>query len=99
MARRNTFAEMKSEQSRLTESWRSEGRLSEAWVVADPEIVEIFSAGVRFGIAMGRRGHEDWAYSPGRVAQSVTRSGRKNRRPRSQFGKRHRQKYSDRKPD
>src|ERR1700733_10704732 len=64
MAGRNTFAEMKSEQSRLTESWRSEGRLSEAWVVADPEIVEIFSAGVAFGVAMGRRGHSDPAYSP-----------------------------------
>jgi hypothetical protein len=64
MARRNTFAEMKSEQARMTESWRAEGRLSEAWVVADPEIVEIFSAGVAFGVAMGRRGHSDPAYSP-----------------------------------
>ena len=61
MAKRTSFAEMKAEQARLTGSWRAEGRLSEAWVVADPEIVEIFSAGVSFGIEVGRR--EDAAYS------------------------------------
>jgi hypothetical protein len=55
---------MKAEQAKLTESWKSEGRLSEAWVVADPEIVEIFSAGVAFGVEMGRRGPADSAYSP-----------------------------------
>jgi hypothetical protein len=56
MAQRSSFAEMKAEQARMTESWKAEGRLSEAWVVADPEIVEIFSAGVSFGVEMGRRG-------------------------------------------
>ena len=61
MARRTSFAEMKAEQARMTESWKAEGRLSEAWVVADPEIVEIFSAGVSFGLEMGRR--EDATYS------------------------------------
>jgi hypothetical protein len=61
MARRTSFSEMKAEQARLTQSWKTEGRLSEAWVVADPEIVEIFSAGVSFGLEAGRRG--DAAYS------------------------------------
>lgn len=61
MAHRSSFAEMKAEQARLTQSWRAEGRLSEAWVVADPEIVEIFSAGVTFGLEIGRRG--DGSYS------------------------------------
>ena len=61
MAQRSSFAEMKAEQVRMTESWKAEGRLSEAWVVADPEIVEIFSAGVSFGLEMGRRG--DASYS------------------------------------
>jgi hypothetical protein len=61
MARRSSFAEMKAEQARMTESWKAEGRLSEAWVVADPEIVEIFSAGVSFGLEIGRRG--DGSYS------------------------------------
>lgn len=56
MPRRNSFAEMKAEQARMTESWKAEGRLSEAWVVADPEIVEIFSAGVSFGLEMRSRG-------------------------------------------
>jgi hypothetical protein len=56
MAQRSSFAEMKAEQARMTESWKAEGRQSEAWVVADPEIVEIFSAGVSFGLEMGRRG-------------------------------------------
>jgi hypothetical protein len=64
MADKRSFSEMKTEQTRMTESWKAEGRLSEAWVVADPEIVEIFSAGVAFGIEMGRRGRSDPAYSP-----------------------------------
>jgi hypothetical protein len=64
MAQRSTFAEMKAEQARITESWKAEGRLSEAWVVADPEIVEIFAAGVAFGMKMERRGGSDPAYSP-----------------------------------
>jgi hypothetical protein len=46
MTDRRSFSEIKTEQSRMTESWKAEGRLSEAWVIADPEIVEIFSAGV-----------------------------------------------------
>ena len=56
MAQRTSFAEMKAEQARMTQSWKAEGRLSEAWVVTDPEIVEIFSAGVSFGLEMGRSG-------------------------------------------
>ena len=64
MAQRNSFREMKAEQAKLTESWKAEGRLSEAWAIADPEIVEIFSAGVAFGIEVGRRGRNDPAYSP-----------------------------------
>jgi hypothetical protein len=55
MAQRTNFAAMKAEQAKITQSWKAEGRLSEAWVVADPEIVEIFSAGVAFGLEMGRR--------------------------------------------
>ena len=64
MAHRHSFVEMKAEQDRMTESWKAEGRLSEAWAVADPEIVEIFSAGVAFGVEMGQRGRKDPAYSP-----------------------------------
>lgn len=64
MGQRNSFAEMKAEQVKMTASWKEEGRLSEAWVIADPEIVEIFSAGVVFGMEVGRRGHSDPAYSP-----------------------------------
>ncbi len=64
MAHRSSFAEMKAEQARMTKNWKAEGRLSEAWVVADPEIVEIFSAGVAFGLEAGRRSHPDPAYSP-----------------------------------
>jgi hypothetical protein len=64
MAQRSTFAEMKAEQAKMAASWKAEGRLSEAWVVADPEIVEIFSAGVAFGMEVGRRSRSDPAYSP-----------------------------------
>ena len=64
MAQRNSFSEMKAEQAKMTESWKAEGRLSEAWAVADPEIVEIFSAGVAFGMDVARRGRSDPAYSP-----------------------------------
>ncbi len=64
MLRRSSFAEMKAGQAKMTENWKAEGRLSEAWVVADPEIVEIFSAGVTFGLEAGRRGRSDPAYSP-----------------------------------
>ncbi len=64
MVRRRRFVEMQAEQAKMTASWKSEGRLSEAWVVADPEIVEIFSAGVAFGMEVGRRGRSDPAYSP-----------------------------------
>jgi hypothetical protein len=55
---------MKAEQDKMTESWKAEGRLSEAWAVADPEIVELFSAGVSFGREVERRGRSDPAYSP-----------------------------------
>ena len=41
-----------------------EGRTSEAWAVADPEIVEIFTAGVAFGLKAGRRNRPDRAYTP-----------------------------------
>jgi hypothetical protein len=64
MAQRSSFAAMKAEQAKITESWKAEGRQSEAWVVADPEIVEIFSAGVAFGMDVGRRGRSEPAYSP-----------------------------------
>jgi hypothetical protein len=64
MADKHSFSEIKAEQARMIESWKAEGRLSEAWVIADPEIVEIFSAGVAFGIEMGRRTRSDPAYSP-----------------------------------
>jgi hypothetical protein len=64
MAQKNSFAEIKSEQARITESWKAEGRTSEAWTIADPEIVEIFSAGVAFGINAGRRNRHDPAYTP-----------------------------------
>jgi hypothetical protein len=64
MAHRNSFAQMKAEQAKMTASWKAEGRQSEAWVVADPEIVELFSAGVAFGLEMGRRSRTDPAYSP-----------------------------------
>ena len=76
MARRNSFAEMKAEQARMTESWKAEGRLSEAWVVADPEIVEIFSAGVSFGLEMGRRGDATYTQDEWRRAlrQAVERA-------------------------
>jgi len=63
MAHRNSFAEMKAEQAKMTASWKAEGRLSEAWVVADPEIIELFSAGVAFGMEVGRHGPGDPAYS------------------------------------
>src|SRR4029077_1803429 len=64
MAHRSSFAEMKAEQARMTASWKAEGRTSEAWAVVDPEIVEIFSAGVTFGIRAGRRNRHDPAYTP-----------------------------------
>ena len=68
MAQRSSFAEMKAEQARMTQSWKAEGRLSEAWVVADPEIVEIFSAGVSFGLGMGRRGEGRYSQDEWRKA-------------------------------
>jgi len=68
MAHRSSFAEMKAEQARLTQSWKAEGRLSEAWVVADPEIVEIFSAGVSFGLEMARRGDASYSQDEWRKA-------------------------------
>jgi hypothetical protein len=64
MAQRRSFAEIKAEQARMTQSWKAEGRTSEAWAVADPEIVEIFTAGVVFGLKAGRRNRPDPAYTP-----------------------------------
>jgi hypothetical protein len=64
MVRKRSFVDMQAEQAKMTQSWKAEGRLSEAWVVADPEIVEIFSAGVAFGTEVGRRDRTDPAYSP-----------------------------------
>ena len=68
VAQRSSFAEMKAEQARMTASWKAEGRQSEAWVVADPEIVEIFSAGVSFGVEMGRRGDASYTQDEWRRA-------------------------------
>jgi hypothetical protein len=64
MTPRSSFTAMKAEQSRMTESWKAEGRLSEAWAVADPEIVEIFAAGIAFGMKVGRREGREPLYSP-----------------------------------
>jgi len=64
MKHRSSFADMKAEQQRMTESWKAEGRQSEAWTVADPEIVEIFSAGIAFGLKVARRKDRDPLYSP-----------------------------------
>jgi hypothetical protein len=64
MAQRSSFTEMKAEQQRMTASWKAEGRQSEAWTVADPEVVEIFSAGIAFGLKVARRKDRDPLYSP-----------------------------------
>jgi len=63
MSPRSSFADMKAEQARMTESWKSEGRQSEAWAVADPEIVEVFDAGIAFGLKVARRKDRDPLYS------------------------------------
>ena len=64
MSHRSSFADMKAEQRRMTASWKAEGRQSEPWAVADPEIVEIFAAGVTFGLEVGRRNDRNPLYSP-----------------------------------
>ena len=65
MSQRTTFTDMKAEQQRMTASWKAEGRQSEAWAVADPEIVEIFSSGIAFGLKVAaRKGDRDPLYSP-----------------------------------
>ena len=64
MKQRSSFTEMLAEQERMTASWKAEGRQSEAWTVADPEIVEIFSAGIEFGVKVARRKDRDPRYSP-----------------------------------
>ena len=64
MTPRSSFTAMKAEQARMTESWKAEGRLSEAWAVADPEIVEIFAAGIAFGMEVARRKDREPLYSP-----------------------------------
>ncbi|MGB2635116.1 MAG: hypothetical protein WAM58_14395 [Candidatus Acidiferrum sp.] len=38
MSHRSSFADMKAEQGRMTASWKAEGRQSEPWAVADPEM-------------------------------------------------------------
>ena len=43
---RSSLAEAKAEQTRMAVSWKVEGRLNDAWVVANLEIVEIVAAGV-----------------------------------------------------
>ncbi len=64
MTQRSSFADMQAEQRRMTESWKAEGRQSEPWAVADPEIVEIFAAGIEFGLKVARRKDRDPLYSP-----------------------------------
>ena len=64
MTQRSSFADMKAEQARMTQSWKAEGRQSEPWAIADPEIVEIFSAGIAFGLKVARRKDRDPLYSP-----------------------------------
>lgn len=64
MSQRSSFADMRAEQQRMTESWKAEGRQSEAWAVADPEIVEIFAAGIAFGLKVAHRKGRDPLYSP-----------------------------------
>jgi len=63
MSPRSSFADMKAEQAKMTESWKAEGRQSEAWAVADPEIVEVFDAGIAFGLKVARRKDRDPLYS------------------------------------
>jgi hypothetical protein len=63
MSQRTTFADMKAEQKRVTASWKAEGRLSEPWTITDPEIVEIFNAGIAFGVETGRRTDRDPLYT------------------------------------
>ncbi len=64
MTQRSSFADMQAEQRRMTQSWKAEGRQSEPWTVADPEIVEIFAAGIEFGLKVARRKDRDPLYSP-----------------------------------
>ncbi len=64
MSQRSSFADMRAEQQRMTESWKAEGRQSEAWAVADPEVVEIFAAGIAFGLKVAHRKGRDPLYSP-----------------------------------
>jgi hypothetical protein len=64
MTPRSSFGDMKAEQARMTESWKAEGRQSEAWAVADPEIVEIFAAGIAFGMEVAHRKGREPLYSP-----------------------------------
>ncbi len=64
MADRPSFSQMKAEQDKMTASWKAEGRLSEPWTVADPEILEIFNAGIAFGVKIARRKDREPLYSP-----------------------------------
>ncbi len=64
MTQRSSFVDMRAEQQKMTESWKAEGRQSEAWAVADPEVVEIFAAGIAFGLKVAHRKGRDPLYSP-----------------------------------
>lgn len=64
MSQRTSFKEITAEQAKLTASWKAEGRTSEAWVVADPEILEIFNAGIAFGMKVANRSGRNPRYSP-----------------------------------
>jgi len=64
MRERSSFSEMKAEQDKMTASWKAEGRLSEPWTIADPEILEIFNAGIAFGLKIAKRKDREPQYSP-----------------------------------
>jgi hypothetical protein len=63
MGQRNSFAEMKAEQAKMAASWKAEGRLSEAWVVADPEIADCFLRS-RLWHGSGAPRQKPWEYAP-----------------------------------
>ncbi len=71
MTHRSRFADLQAEQAKITADWKAQGRLSEPWALADPEIVEIFSAGVAFGLVAGRRGRPDPAFSQNEWRQAL----------------------------
>jgi hypothetical protein len=64
VGQRNGFADMKAEQAKMTASWKAEGRLSEACVVADPEIAEFVFCGSRLWQGSGAPWSKPWEYAP-----------------------------------